>query len=489
MRERVVRSSAFVRSEMVESLRQPRLLALLVLGPFLVLLLFGLGYRESIPALSTVVVGADSDLTDRVDEFIRSQEPAGLDYRGTTADREGALAQLRDGQVDLVVILPDRAMDTLGRSERAVIEVHQRSLDPITSSQVVVSAQMAVSEINDKVLEEVVGQAQSRSADLEQTLGEARAQLDRARAAVDAGDIRALQRTAGGLADRLVQLADAMRAGAGISAQLGLTQPAQLEQQLRTTADRLRQVAAIDAVGRLDEAASTLARMDEVVTQLRNVKASVVVRPFQADVVSETPEPVTLDRFYAPGLFALMLQHVGVTFAALALIRDRRYGALELLDVAPVTTGERLAGKTVAFLALGSLLAALLTVLVVTVFGVPLPMDWGSFVGIVLLTLLSSLGLGYLIASVSSSHSQAVQFAMLLLLAAIFFSGLFMPLDRMGMPAVAVSWLMPATYAFRGFQDLMLLQQPTRLWYFLALVGGSLVSFAVVRPLLARRRA
>jgi ABC-2 type transport system permease protein len=78
------------------------------------------------------------------------------------------------------------------------------------------------------------------------------------------------------------------------------------------------------------------------------------VRPFEAQVIAQTPVPVTLDRFYAPGLLALMLQHLGVTFAALALVRERQTGMVKLLHASPVTTGERLAGKTLAFLLLGA---------------------------------------------------------------------------------------------------------------------------------------
>ncbi len=61
----VVQAMAFVRKELVEILRQPRLLVLLVVGPFVVLFLFGAGYRETDLDLRTQFVG-----------------PAGLDLRG-----------------------------------------------------------------------------------------------------------------------------------------------------------------------------------------------------------------------------------------------------------------------------------------------------------------------------------------------------------------------------------------------------------------------
>ena len=153
----------------------------------------------------------------------------------------------------------------------------------------------------------------------------------------------------------------------------------------------------------------TLEEIDEVVAQVQGIDPAVAVRPFTVEIQSQTPVAVTLDRYFAPGVLALMLQHLGLTFAALALVRERRAGTLELLRVSPATTGERLAGKTLAFLLLGAIAAAGLTALIVAVFGVPLPVHWLTFIGLLAMTLLASIGLGFLVASVSASDSQAVQ--------------------------------------------------------------------------------
>jgi ABC-2 type transport system permease protein len=484
-------TGAFARAELVSTLRQPRLLLVLVLGPFLVLFLFGLGYEHDLPTLTTLVVGADDEITEEIDDFIRTEEPAGIDYAGTTADLDAALAQLRADEVDLVVVLPEQPMDELGRSERATIEIHQRSLDPVTFSQIAVAADSAVNQINDAIVERFLAGAQEQTDGVEDDLDEAREQLDRVRAAVDDADLAVVQRTAGQLAGQLDGLADQLASGAGIASQLGLggDQMDDTISRLRDGAAQLEQLSRIDGAARRDEAADTLAQIDEAVTQLRGIDPAVAVRPFESQVVSQTPQSVTLDRFFAPGLLALMLQHLGITFAALALVRERQTGTIQLLQVAPVTTGQRLAGKTLAFLLLGGAAAAVLTALLVVAFDVPLPSDWVSFTLLMALALLASLGIGYLVAAVSDTDSQAVQLSMLLLLTAIFFSGLFMPLDRIGMPVELVSWMMPATYAFEGAQDLMLLGQGTRPWLFVGLAGIAVVTFAAALLLLPRRTA
>ena len=53
---------------------------------------------------------------------------------------------------------------------------------------------------------------------------------------------------------------------------------------------------------------------------------------------------------------------------------------------------------------------------------------------------------GFAISIVSQTDSQAVQYSMILLLASVFFSGLFMSLDMLWAPVRVISWLLPTTY-------------------------------------------
>ncbi len=51
-----IRASAFLRKEIFDILRQPRLIFALVLGPFIILFLFGMGYHSQPPNLRTLIV-------------------------------------------------------------------------------------------------------------------------------------------------------------------------------------------------------------------------------------------------------------------------------------------------------------------------------------------------------------------------------------------------------------------------------------------------
>jgi ABC-2 type transport system permease protein len=97
----------------------------------------------------------------------------------------------------------------------------------------------------------------------------------------------------------------------------------------------------------------------------------------------------------------------------------------------------------------------------------------------VLLLIFAALGLGFLISSFANSDSQAIQFAMVWLLASIFFSGFFLPLYRLWWPAQTVSWAMPATYGIKIFEDIMLRGVQPEMWMLWVLAGAGLILFLV----------
>lgn len=483
---RLVRISAFARRELVSTIRQPRLILTLVLGPFLILFVFGLGYSQEFPTLTTVVVGPDdSPLTQQIDDYVTEAEVTGIDYIGTTTDEDQAIADLKAGEIDLVVILPD--IQELDASEQREIEVHQRKPDPVTTAQIEVAAQTAVAEINDQIVAQAVSTIQDEASGLTEQLDQARSQVDDLRETVSDDDLETIQRNAGPLADRLEQLASQLGQAGPLLEPLGVSGSGQLAEDMRSGAEALRLLAQTDAVGELDRADETLARADEAVAMLQETDPEVLAEPFTVQVYRQTPVAITLDRYYAPGLLALMLQHVAITFVALGMVRERRQGTSELLRVTPVGTTERLIGTSTAHLLLGGAVATVLTGLIVLAFQVPAPVNWGAFAGLVSLALLASLGYGFLVASAAKSDSQAVQFSMLLLITAVFFSGMFLPLDRIQVPVIWVSWLLPTTHAFQGLQELMLLGLPVSSSVWLWLGGMSLVLLGLARLLVPWR--
>ncbi len=102
----IIRIFAFVRKEIISVLRQPRLIFSIILGPFLILLLFGLGYRDDPRSLRTVfVVPPDSPMAPIVEEY-STRLGQQIISQGLIEDAAEADHLLRTQQADLVVVVP-----------------------------------------------------------------------------------------------------------------------------------------------------------------------------------------------------------------------------------------------------------------------------------------------------------------------------------------------------------------------------------------------
>jgi ABC-2 type transport system permease protein len=160
--------------------------------------------------------------------------------------------------------------------------------------------------------------------------------------------------------------------------------------------------------------------------------------------------------FYAPGVLALLLQHMAITLSALSMVRERESGRLEIFRVAPITPGEILAGKYVGFGLFLSVLALVLVVLLGLGLGVPIFGPVGWLAAVLVFLIWASLSAGFVISMLAQTQRQAVQMTMLALLASVFFSGLFVPADAFKEPIRTIADVLPATHAVLGLQEVML---------------------------------
>jgi ABC-2 type transport system permease protein len=147
---------------------------------------------------------------------------------------------------------------------------------------------------------------------------------------------------------------------------------------------------------------------------------------------------------------------MAVTLAALSSVRDRLLGSLELFRVSPISAGQILTGKSLAYALVLALVAVLLTAAATTFLGVPSlgePLYYWLSVG---LTIFSALAIGFALSTVAHSESQAVQFSMLVLLASVFFGGFFLPLEQLFPWVRVLSFVLPVTYGAIDLREVML---------------------------------
>jgi ABC-2 type transport system permease protein len=450
----VIRSFAFVRKEVVEIVRQPRLLALLVVGPFALLLMFGLAYGNDSLTKRAVFVGAEGSIYDEVLDGYEEQLEDFIESEGLVPTEDEGRAMLDAGDVDVVVIFPDDPLATVMGGERAEIRVLHDEIDPLQATAVEIAARLAIQEVNATVLSTVAANAQAelRSAgDYQDRFGDLASQVDADPAAAADAASASLGDLSGALDGTAVVLSQLDTGDTDMRDDIDATR------ELLAQASESAEAASADASESNAEALSDdLTALSEQVGNVVVLDPDVLVRPFRSETENVGTDDVTPTDYFTPASLALLLQHLALTFAALSLVRDRRTGLFELMRVGPLSSVEIVIGKILAYVIVGSAVAAALIGAATFTLGVNVAGSIGWLVAIVLGVLLSSLSLGMVLAIISKTESQAVQFAMLALLAGLFFSGFVLPLDTMRYPVKAISWLLPVTYGIDGLQSIML---------------------------------
>jgi ABC-2 type transport system permease protein len=142
---------ALVGKEIVEVLRRPGAVISLVLGPFLILAIFGFGYHGYRRDLQTVVVlPATTTLPTNPQEY-DTLGATGIRVVDVTADRAAAEARLRHEEIDLVVIVPNDAEATLKQGKQAELGVEMNLVDPVQANYATFLSQTVQNDVNREI--------------------------------------------------------------------------------------------------------------------------------------------------------------------------------------------------------------------------------------------------------------------------------------------------------------------------------------------------
>ena len=187
-----------------------------------------------------------------------------------------------------------------------------------------------------------------------------------------------------------------------------------------------------------------------------DIPPEVIAQPTVAQVANMAPGSPSIVSFAAPAVFALMLQHMAVTLTALSFVRERLSGAMELFRISPVNSFELVLGKYLGLGIVSAFVAVATALLLVFGLGVPVLGNLWLIAGVVALVVFASLGMGLLISVIADSERQAVQLALLLLLASVFFSGFVLPINEFREGVQYAAYALPVTHGIQLLQDLML---------------------------------
>lgn len=480
----LVRLLSFFFKELNEIRRQPRLVLSLLLGPFMVLLLFGVGYRGGQPILRTGIV-APPDLAEELSlDMLVQFSSLNFELVSVDSNREAALAALRRGELDVVQIFPDDIEGRVISGEQAQVEFASNEINPLNEQWIQYLAYAEIVEINRALLRRSIEGVQAESDTTLADLRDIRTQLtalEESSEALDPAAVRSLN-------NRLRNISATLAVGAALSGAEGAEARREIN-ALRADLDTLE--AALDSgdVARsraqVTNARQRIERVEALLTTLRAIPAEVVVSPLAQEYRNLSGTSYDLMTFYAPGVLALLVQHVAVTLGALALVRERLLGAVEVFRVAPIGLTQVLSGKVLCYTIFIGVMAALLLGLM-NLLGVPILGDPWLLIGLILLLTLASLGIGLLISALSRTESQAVQLSMFVLLMSVFFSGFFLPLQNFWAPVRAVGYGLPLTHGIDSLLRLMLRGTPPSTFSWIGLGAIAAVTL-LITPLLERR--
>lgn len=484
-----IRISSFLLKEMLEIARQPMLLVTLVLGPFLILLFFGIGFRNEPQALRTLfVVPAGSPMTDRIEQYATTLGRQ-LIFVGITSDVDQAKARLASGDVDLVVIVPADPANTIRGNQQAVFDLLHQQINPLQADYVGVFGRVYVDEVNRRILRYITAAGQVDVENIESTLDVVRDNINTLKTALEdcaqtleeLGDsancnsevlnnyVNEVDRNIDEVQTQLkdnASMSDSaqrwLRGNTSINKDETGLQPT-LNRLVKNTndladLDQMQQTANnyLDKIKTLTSLETDLDTIQSRLAEFAGINPQILVSPFRSEVINTATVGATVTDYYAPAVIMMLLQHLTVTFAALSLVRERLLGSMELFTVSPISASETLLGKYLSYLIAGSLLSLILFGLIIFGMRVPLLGDWWAVAFTVLAVIFASLGIGFVISLLSTTDTQAVQYSMIVLLTSVFFSGFILELHTLWEPVRVISWLLPVTYGILLLRDIML---------------------------------
>ncbi len=142
-----------------------------------------------------------------------------------------------------------------------------------------------------------------------------------------------------------------------------------------------------------------------------------------------------------PALIGVILSMTMMMFTAVAIVRERERGNLELLITTPVSSFEMMLGKLLPYVFIGLIQTTLILLLGAVLFDVPVNGNLASLYFAALLFIAATLTLGLLASTLAQTQMQAFQMSFFVLLPSILLSGFVFPFE--GMPALA-QWIAQA---------------------------------------------
>jgi ABC-2 type transport system permease protein len=151
--------------------------------------------------------------------------------------------------------------------------------------------------------------------------------------------------------------------------------------------------------------------------------------------------------FMIPGLIPVILELQALLLSALAIVKEREQGTMEQLIVTTIKPWELMLGKIIPYLLVSVFTLLALLGLGNLLFGISVAGSFWELLGLSVIFIVGSLGMGVLISNLAQSQMQAMYLAMfLVLIPSIILSGMLFPRDNMPSVSLLYGELLPVTH-------------------------------------------
>ncbi len=190
--------------------------------------------------------------------------------------------------------------------------------------------------------------------------------------------------------------------------------------------------------------------------------------------------------FTVPGLLGVILTMTMTMFTAIAIVRERERGNMELLIATPVKPLELMVGKLVPYMVIGMVQVAIILLLGHWLFDVTVVGSYLLLAFSCLVFVFANLGLGLLISTRAPNQLGAMQMFIFFFLPSILLSGFMFPFVAMPQVAQWLAEVLPMTHFLRVVRGIVLRDAPLTAvsgdllflgGFFLLTLGLSLLGF------------
>ncbi|HZU28749.1 MAG TPA: ABC transporter permease [Bryobacteraceae bacterium] len=150
--------------------------------------------------------------------------------------------------------------------------------------------------------------------------------------------------------------------------------------------------------------------------------------------------------YFVPGVVVNIMMLITLMLTAMAIVREKEIGTMEQLMVTPIRPLELMLGKTLPFAIVGLVDMCLVVAVALTLFRVPFRGNMFTLLLASLLFLMTTLGSGLFMSTISRTQQQAMLTTFLFFMPAFLLSGFAFPIRNMPLPAQYLTYVNPVRY-------------------------------------------